>query len=290
MLRAGMSPVLFFLIALGLGGCASPPTTRLARVHMEFPLRVVAVQAPMDADAGRLQEVFADDVKQPLTLADPRLAQAVREGQARAASAMEAALRREPDVVLLPSGAAGQPEIARIEGQDFESPLTPDETERLRAATGADALLRYGITDYGLTPRTWRKGYIAFEVATTVALAAVIAYSGSKAAQAAAVLYLVQEAAEETASAYATFQAFDEIVRPVRMQAELIRLHPLARAWHTAHTGFSDIKLSRYFRKVDGKERDAQLATATRDAAQGVVDDLHWALEYGRMMQGLHAY
>lgn len=275
---------------LCLSGCATAPTTHLARTAaaLHFPLRVVTLEAPMAVDAGRLQEVFAPGAKQPLADDDPRLVQARQRGEARAAAAMAAALGGEPNVVVIVPAEEQSP-LDALRSRALASAITPDEAMRLHAATGADVLLRYGITDYGLTPAAWRHGYIAFEVVTTVALAAVIAYSGSRAAQAAATLYLAQETAEESAEAYATFQAFDEVCRPVRMEAQLLALQPPALLWQAGDTGISDIKLGRYFRKVGAEERDRQIDHATGDAVRGIARDLHAALEYSRLRAALHA-
>jgi hypothetical protein len=275
---------------LCLSGCASAPTTHLARTGavLHFPLRVVTLQAPLAVDAGRLQEVFAPKAKPPLADNDPRLVLARQRGEAGAAAAMAAALGREPNLVVI-APAAVQSALDPLRGRGLDIELTPDEALRLHSATGAEVLLRYGITDYGLTPRAWRHGYIVFEVVTTLALAAVIAYSGSKAAQAAATLYLVQETAEESAEAYATFQAFDVVCRPVRIKAQLLALDPRALLWESRDTGLSDIKLGRYFRKVGADERDRQLDQATGAAVRGIAVDLHAALEYSRLRAELHA-
>lgn len=288
--RAALMGASLLGAALCLSGCATAPTTHLARTAapLHFPLRVVALEAPMAVDAGRLQKVFASAAKQPLAADDPRLVQARQRGEARVATAMAAALGGEPNVVVMvPAGQ--QSPLDPLRGLALDSAITPDEALRLHAATGADVLLRYGITDYGLTPRTWRHGYIAFEVVTTLALAAVIAYSGSKAAQAAATLYLVQETAEESAEAYATFQAFDEVCRPVRVEAQLLALQPPALLWQARDTGISDIRLGRYFRKVGADERDRQLDQAAGAAVRGIARDLHAALDYSRMRAALHA-
>lgn len=275
-------------VLLALGGCASVPSTHLARVKLGLPLRVLALQAPMGVDRGRLQEVFAPDVKAKLAADDPRLSQPRQRGQVHAAAMMAAAIAREPELIAL-SPASADGALDPLRGRLLTRPLTPEEAARLRAATGADALLRYGITDYGLTPVAWRHGYIAFEVVTTLGLAALIAYSGSRAAQAAATVYLVQETAEETAEAYAGFDVLDEVCRPVRVQAELVDLKPHLALWQSSDTGFSDVRLGRYFRKVGAQERERQLDQATASAVRGVMADLHRALRDKRLRLAVHA-
>ena len=143
----------------------------------------------------------------------------------------------------------------------------------------ADALLRYRITDYGLTPRSWRTAWITFEVTSTLAIAAVIAYSSSTVAKGAAGAYLVQEAVEETAETYAGFWVLDVICRPVRIEAQLIRLNPVGMVWQSSDTGLSDLKLSRITRKVEPSERDRQLDQATNHAVDHVASNLYDALE-----------
>lgn len=275
--RLHIRAALLCLAAIVLGGCASAPTTRLAPTQLRFPLRVLAVQAPMAVDAERMRQVLAPDAKRALP--DERFELAAQHAQARASAVMASALGAQRDVIAV-SPAAAQEAALPIRKLDFESSITPDEAARLRAATGADAVLRYRITDYGLTPVAWRRGYIAFEVTTTLAIAAVIAYSKSVAAKAAAGAYLVQETAEETAEAYAGSEALDKVCRPVRIEAKLVGLNPHVILWQTSNTGFSDIQLTRVFRKVDEGERDKQLDEATDNAVKGVISDLSHALEY----------
>jgi hypothetical protein len=252
---------------------------------MKIPVRVLVMQAPMVVDAHRLQTVLAPDVKQPLSISDEPILQGVKHAQEHASAAMDSALGREPRLMVVTPQAEEKQLIDNIQGQGLGSIITQDEADRLQTATGADALLRFGMTDYGLTPRSWRNGYITFEVTTTLALAAVIAYSGSVAAKAAAGIYLVQETAEETAEAYAGFWALDEVCRPVRIEAELIRLNPVATLWKTSDTGLSGVRLSRLVRKVGSDERDRQLDQATDNAAKGVVSDLSHALERSKLEQ-----
>jgi hypothetical protein len=136
---------------------------------------------------------------------------------------MESALTRQSGLIVVTPPTNEKQLINEIQGHDFETAISQDEADRIQTATGADALLRFGITDYGLTPKSWRKGYATFEVTSTLAIAGVIAYSGSTVAKAAAGAYLTQEAVEETAEAYAGFWGLDVVCRPVRIEAELIR-------------------------------------------------------------------
>lgn len=134
-----------------------------------------------------------------------------------------------------------------------------------------------------LTPKSWRKGYIAFEVASTLGITGAIACTGSAAAKAAAGVYLTQEAVEETAEAYAGFWALDVVCRPVRIEAELVRLNPISTVWETSDTGLSDVAWSRLARKVASSERDGQLDQATNYAVKDVVSDLSDVMESAKL-------
>ena len=268
------------LMALGLSGCATTANTPLARAQMKTPIRVLVVQAPMAMDEARLQAVLAPDINLALPIFDERLQQGMKHAQEHALAAMESALAGEPGLLITVPQMEEKQLIDHIQGQGLGSAMTQEEADRLQGATGADALLRFGITDYGLTPRSWRNGYIAFEVTSTLALAAVIAYSGSTAAKAAAGIYLAQETIEETAEAYAGFWAVDEVYRPVRIEAELIGLNPVTILWKTSDTGFSDTSLSRLVRKVGADERNRQLNQATDEAVKKIASDLSDTVEH----------
>lgn len=267
------------LTGIGLGGCATTTTMQLAQAHMKAPVRILVMESPITINRGRLQTVLAPDIKAKLTASDEPISQGVKHAQEHALAAMESALANQSGVVIVTPLTEEEQLINTIRGRNFGSLLTQDEANRIRITTGADALLRFGITDYGLTPRSWRKGYITFEVTTTLALAAVIAYSGSTVAKAAAGAYLVQETVEETAETYAGFWALDVVCRTVRIEAELVRLNPVSTVWTTSNTGLSDVRLGRLVGKVGSFERERQLDKATDHAVKGVVSDLSDALE-----------
>lgn len=272
------------LIAIMLGGCASA-THPLAQARANAPVRVVVMQAPMAVDAGRLQKVLEPDTKQALSASEEPLLRGAEHAQEHASSAMAAALAQAPNLIVVTPPPAAQELIAHIRSYGAESAITQDEADRLRAATGADVLLRFRITDYGLTPQSWRHYYIAFEVVTTLAIAAVIAYAKPVAAKAAAGAYLVEETVEETATAYAGFWALDEVSRPVRIEAELTGLNPVATLLTTSDTGFSDVVLSRLIRKVSADERNRQLDQATDHAVKKIIADVSRSLETSRRAQ-----
>lgn len=265
-------------IGAGLGACATT-NGQLADAHLHVPLKILVMQSPMTIDPGRLQKVLAPGIKRELSMSEEPLAQGVEHAQKYGLMSMEVALTKRPVLIVVTPPTEEKDFINEIQGRDFGTVISQEEADRLRTTTGANALLRFRITDYGYTPRSWRKGYITFEATTTLALAAVIAYSGSTVAKGAAGAYLVQETVEETAEGYAGFWALDVVYRPVRIEAELILLHPVTTVWQTHDTGLSDRRLARLTRKVGLAERDGQLNQATDYAVKDIVSSLADALK-----------
>lgn len=267
------------LMGVGLGGCATTTNVQLAQANMNVPVRILVIQSPITIDSGRLQTVLAPDIKPELPVSEELISQGVKHAQEHALTAMESTLTKQSKLIVVTPQTEEIQSIDQIQDHGLATAISQDEADRIQMTTGADALLRFGITDYGLTPRSWEKGYITFEVTSTLALAAVIAYSGSTVAKAAAGAYLAQEAVEETASAYAGFWALDVVCRPVRIESELIRLHPVATVWKTSDTGLSDVSLSRLTRKVEPDERNGQLDQSTDYAVKDAISDLTYALK-----------
>lgn len=265
---------LLCLLGIGLGGCATTGTMPLAQGGSRAPTRIIVIQAPMVVDRARLQAVLAPDVHRKLALADEPLAQGVEHAQEFAAAAMTSALGAQPGLRVVSAPPEDQPYLDAIRGYPLGAALSQAEADRIRAHTGADALVRFGITDYGLTPLAWRRAYITFEATTTLALAVVIAYSNIPAAKAAAGAYLAQEAVEETAEGYAGFWALNVVARPVRIEAEVIRLKPVATVWQASDTGLSTFRWSRLTRAAAPSEREAQLDQATDNAARDIASAL----------------
>lgn len=250
----------------------------LKQAHLKSPLKLLVMPSPMTINRAHLQKLLAPDIKEKLSVSEQPLAQGVQQAQAYAWKAMNSALAAQTAFKVVSPPVADSQLFDEIQAHDFRTKLSKSEADRLRSATGADALLRFRVTDYGYTPRSWRTAYITFEVTTTLAIAAAIAYSGSTVAGGAAGAYLLQETAEETAEGYAGFWALNEVSRPVRIEAELTRLEPLATLWKTAVTGLSDVRLSRLVRKVEPAERESQLEQSTDDAAKDIVMALSHAL------------
>lgn len=271
-----------YLMGVLLGGCANTTNMQLAEAHMKVPIKILIMQSPITIGTDSLQKVFAPDIKPELSVSDESISQGVKHAQEYAIAAMESALAKEPKLIVVTPPVEEKQFFDNIQSRGLKGIITQDEAARLQAVTGADALLRFGITDYGLTPQSWRNGFIAFEVTTTLALAAVIAYSNSVAAKSVAGVYLVQEAIEETATGYAGFWSLDEVCRPVRVEAEMIRMNPVTTLWKTSDTGLSDVSLSRLVRKVGSDERDSQLDQAADYAVKDVVSGLSDALKNTR--------
>ncbi len=260
----------FLFVALTFGGCATYPDMKaFVKSHRETPVSILLIEAPPDIDHSRLQAVFAPSAKSPSGKA---IASGIEHAQSRALDLMKAMLERHRsfEVVSEPQPA----KVARMLKKDPDHPLSQEDADAIHAETGADAIFLFRITDYGLTPGSWRDGYIAFEVSSTLAIAGVIAYTGSAAAHAAAGGYLVQETVEETTEAYAGFWGLDVVTRPVRLEAELVRLKPVGRIWKTDETGLSDIRLSRLTRTIPASERDLQLDQSTNHAINDISADL----------------
>lgn len=268
--------LLVCIVGIGLGGCAS--TGGLHLTPDDRPVKVLVLESPLTIDPGRLQKVVAPDSKTPLSPTDAPLADGSAHAQAYALATMQAALGAQPDLAVVSAPAAATQLLDRVRERDMKSGLTQAEADQVQQLTGADAVLKFTLTDYGLTPTAWRNGYITFEVTTTLGLAAIIAYSGSTVAKAAAGAYLVQEAIEETAEAYAGFWALDVVCRPVRIEAELIRLQPVMTVWAYHDTGLSDVRLARLTSTVTVEERIGQLDQASGNAVGDIVTTLANAL------------
>lgn len=266
---------LLFVILIGswLSGCATT-TMQLARSPLERPIKVLVLQKPMTINPENLQKVLAPNIKQSLTISDEPLAQGVTLAQDHVLGKMGAELAKQSNTAVVVPPAGAQPLLDKLRSKPLEASITQEEADSIQRTTGADALLKFQITDYGLTPQSWKKGYITFEVVTTLAIAAAIYYTGYNVAKAAAGAYLIQETAEETAEAYTGFWALNVIYRPVRIKAELIQLHPVVTVWKGRDTGMSNRRLSRLTEKVSPSEVKQQLNQSSDDAVKTIVGAL----------------
>ena len=274
--------VLICLGAVSLGGCATAGDIHFTGARPQTPLKLLLVQSPAHITTARLQKVLAPQSKTKLDDTAPPIVRGIRHFRQRAAHAMETALSRQTGLRNAKPPTSATRLLTEFKDADYQTVPPQTTATQLQTLTGADAILKFRITDYGLTPTTWRSGYITFEVVSTLAIAGVIASAGSTVAKGAAGAYLTQEAVEETAEGYAGFWAVDVVYRPVRIEAELIQLHPVRIVWSSSDTGLSDYRFSRLTHKVSQTERDRQLEAATDAAASDVVTELVDALHNHR--------
>jgi len=274
---------LYCLIFIFLGGCAANKNMmRFEQSRMNVPIKMLLMESPISIEPGRLQAVFAPDIKSALPASAVLVTEGEKHAQEYALTSMKEALGKQAKLYVVNPPAEGSLTFDKISDRKFENPITQNEADWLRASTGADAILRFGITDYGLTPKIWRNGYITFEVTSTLAIAGVLAYAGTAAAKAAAGAYLVQEGVEESAESYAGFWALDVVSRPVRIEAELVGLNPVATIWEYNDTGLSDVRLTRLTRMVNSMERSKQLDQSTNYAVRDVVSNLSAVTEINK--------
>lgn len=266
--------ILLSALVFSLGGCTSTTgLMALAQTHPSSPIKMIVLQTPMTVEHDRLKAVFGKKLPENTPLPETVIQEQENKAQERARATINHALASQQPFVVVPT-PTDNPIIHTLEDQDFDAPMTQDDADRIALDTGSDAILKYRITDYGLTPVAWRKAYVTFEITSTLAIAGSIALIGTKAARTAGAVYIAEEGTEELAEGYAGFWAFNEVCRPVRIEAELIRLKPVKIIWKTADTGTSDIRLSRIFRKINSKELDDQLMQSTDHAASTVVKRL----------------
>ena len=276
------------LTSIGLGGCATANEMQLR--HMPVPVKILVMQSPSTIKANKLQKVLAPQTKKKLTRSAPALAQGIKHSRKYAMTSMVSDLRDQPKLRLVTPPADEKPLIEKIQDKRFDSVISQKTADQIQTTTGADAILRFGITDYGLTPNSWRSGYITFEVVSTLAITAVIASAGTNLAKGAAGAYLAQETVEETAESYAGFWGLDVVCRPVRIEAELIQLHPVKVIWTDDDTGLSDVSLSRLTRKVGPPERNMQLDQATGYAVRDILADLSASIGPFKPMHAPHSF
>lgn len=271
--KHGMITLLSVLV-FSLGGCTSTTgLMALAQTHPSSPIKMIVLQTPMTIKQERLKAVFGKELPENTPLPETVIQEQENRAQEHARATINNGLARQHSFVVVPT-PTDDPIIHTIENQYFDTPMTQDDADRIALITDSDAILKYKITDYGLTPVAWRKAYVTFEITSTLAIAGSIALIGTKAARTAGAVYLAEEGTEELAEGYAGFWAFNEVCRPVRIEAELIRLKPVKTIWKTSDTGTSDIRLSRIIRKIDSKELDDQLMQSTDHAASTVVKRL----------------
>lgn len=239
---------------------------QFARQPVAGPLRVVPVEIPNSVDPAALRRVLAPDLPGNSGAARELVSSGVAKAEAEAMTEVRNALAGVAGMQVLGAQAADDVQI-----RNFDK-ILPQAASDLRRASGADALLRFRITDYGETPKTWEKWVIRWEVVSTLAIAGFI-YAVPKTRPLAGI-YLVEESIEETVEAYSGFWALDKLCRPVRIEAQLIDLRTGDVVWAESNTGLAKVRLGRLFADVDAATRVAQLESATHASARDLIDRL----------------
>ena len=240
-----------------------------------YPQKAVLVQTPMVMDDPAFNKLFAPDLPKDSPESHQAIKDAVDNAEVRALAEIQKAFETQTEIKIDNSEVVSRM-INELQINNADTVITSEIAERLHAASDADVLVRFRVTDFGVTPKSWKNAVIIFEVTSTLAIAALAyAYPSTRPI---AGIYLVEESIEETLEAYAGFWALNEVSRPVRIEAELITLNTGTQAWKSSATGLSDLGLTRLVRKVSAAERDAQLNSAMREAAEKIVVDLRKAL------------
>ena len=262
--------VAILLFTLILGGCASSTIQHFAREPADRPLRVVLVETPNTVDPTALRRVFGPDLAEDSDEARKLVQSGVAKAEAQAMAEMQRALSSSKGMVILSSEAIAH-SVSDLQMNNAEK-LRKEAANELGTVSGADGLLRFHITDYGLTPKAWQNWVIGFEIVSTLGIAAV-AYAVPKTRPFAGV-YLVEESIEETVEAYSGFWALNKLCRPVRIEAELFDLRTGETVWADSNTGLAKVRLIRLVTSVDTATRDAQLEAATHESVEGLFDRL----------------
>lgn len=264
------------LMGVVLCSCATAPRYGSATQSIAaYPQKAVLVQTPMLRDDPVLNKLFAPDLPKDSPESRQAIKDAVDNAEVHAFAEIQKVFETQTEIKIDNSEIVSRV-INELQINNADTVVTREIAEQLHTASDADVLLRFRITDYGVTPRSWRNAVIIFEVTSTLGIAA-IAYA-YPATRPIAGIYLVEEGIEETLEAYAGFWALDEVSRPVRIEAELITLDTGTQAWKSSATGLSDVGLTRLVRKVSAAERAAQLNSAIQEAAEKIVADLQKVL------------
>lgn len=269
------------LMGLVLCSCATTQVYESAtQGRVTYSPKAVLVETPLVTDDAALNKLFASDLSKDSPESRQAIKNAVHNAETRALAEMRDALEKRTGFKIDKSEVISRA-VDELQINNTDKVITREIAEQLHAASGADVLLRFRITDYGVTPKSWRSAVIIFEVTSTLGIAAVAyAYPATRAI---AGIYLVEEGIEETIEGYAGFWALNEICRPVRIEAELVALNTGTQVWKSSATGLSDVRLTRLVRKVGAAERDAQLNGAIQEAVENIVANLRKVLPQGTL-------
>lgn len=156
----------------------------------------------------------------------------------------------------------------------FDAPVNAEILKAIKEKTGANVMLRFHISDYGKTPKTWRNGYVAFEVVSTLAIAGAAYASHNPEIKAGAGAYLIEETGEEILSGFGGFWALNRACRPVRIEAELIDLNTGEELWEESNTGLTKPVLKNLVHSADAQELRSQLNIAAAESIDDLTQDL----------------
>ena len=270
------------LCTLLLDGCATSTVQVIAREPTAHPPQVVLIESSSDVDLPALRNVFSPDMPKDSEETIKLVKSGMTEAEIRAMAEMKNALTNIGMTVI--NSEAVTRRVNELEINRMHKKLSLDQAHELHLVSGADNLLRFRITDYGLTPKAWRNWVIGFEVVSTVGIAA-IAYTTPELRPLAGV-YLVTEAVEETAEAYTGFWALDKLSRPVRIEAEMFDLHTGEMLWADSNTGLARVHLIRLATHIDAATRNAQLEDATHESVEKLMGQMVKSLAHRDKISG----
>ena len=257
-----MSRVIAVVLCVAVAGCATvEPVAEGSKGALAL------LQQPGIRDDSRLRELFeleSNDDARDLAAAAARYATF----EDKAHGELRDALTRAGFLVV-------DAPLVTDPGAPLES--EPFFRYNARSAPGEGRVLRFRITDLGYSPRAWKGWYAAWEITSTIAIAAA-AYAVPKTRPIAGA-YFLEESFEELTEGYAGFWLLDRVWSPVRLEAALVDLRTGEVAWAGAATGFADFKLGRILKRPRGARQDAQIDRALRDAAEGLAGGLQRALK-----------
>lgn len=235
------------------------------------PLRIAVVEVPMPKHKPRLKlyssEVVPADKELGVALAQVRL----RQAETRAANGFREELSRRGEFALMRDTRT----IGLAEQMDLgygDEALPRELMTRFRNATGADAMLRFRITDYGRTPRKAMK-WIWIGTGAWISGATALALTQEKTRPYIGA-YLASEVIQEGAEAYLGSSLFGHEYKPVRIEAELIDFRTGAALWKDAKTMTASSKSLETFSKDERRRKEVELAVSVDRAVNALVGSL----------------
>jgi len=216
--------------AAALVGCAAQPAAPAVTLLSPASRLAVLQLSPGPSDDA-LRRVFHAGEKQVPAEA---LAADRRALQQQVQVSLQQALGRARLPVLASAQAVP---VGASEPMQVGQPMDAASLAALRAWYPADAYLRVRVTDYGLTPASWKSAYITFEVVTTLAIGTALYVH--KATRPLAGIYLIEEGVEEYSEGYAGWWLLNRLSRPVRIEADLVDGSSGRLLWRDSATGMA---------------------------------------------------